>query len=116
MGTFEFRAEAGVKCACCNWETSRLYVRAETEEDASTLLHNTYGCSGCGRLEWEHPNLIGFIGSSRETATPVYSGAVDGACEDFCPRSDALDMGGMCTVCFAEMVAVSGAPLLAPRL
>lgn len=104
--TYEFQAEGGVNCGGCNWEASRLYVRAESREEADRLLHNTYGCSGCGKLEWEHGTLIGFFGPERETAEPKFTKGMDGACEDFSPNSDeAMDGGGLCGECYAGLQA-----------
>jgi len=106
MATFEFQVEGGVKCGGCNWETSRLYVEAASREEADQQLHNLYGCSSCGKLEWEHPSLLGFRGESRETAVPYYSTGVEGACSDFSPISDeAMDGEGMCGECFASYLA-----------
>src|SRR3990170_248266 len=106
MTTFEFQITNGVKCGGCNWETARLYVESTSREEADRLLHMAYGCSGCSKLEWEHPTLLGFRGESRETAEPFYTPGIEGACGDFAPNSDeAMDGAGMCGECFGSYLA-----------
>ena len=106
MATFEFQVVDGVKCGGCNWETSKLYVAAANLEAADALLHNLYGCSGCGKLEWEHPSFLGFRGGGRENAEPYYTTGAEGACSDFSPNSDeAMEGAGMCGECFASYLA-----------
>ncbi len=35
---YEFAVEEGTKCGGCNWETSRMYVLADSKEEAEKCL------------------------------------------------------------------------------
>ncbi len=83
-----------VKCGGCNWETSHLYVLADSEEEAIDLIrrHPCYGCANCDGFSWEHsydfPSLPDCTGW--EESDLRYG-----------------DFAGMCGECLAEFLASS---------
>ena len=84
-----------VKCGGCNWETSHLYVLADSEVEASGLIrrHPCYGCASCDGFSWEHrhdfPNLPDCTGWEE-------------------PDFKSGDFAGMCGECLAEFLTGGG--------
>lgn len=81
-----------VKCGGCNWQTSHLYVLADSEDEAISMIrkHPNYGCANCQGYAWEHQWDF--------PALPDCTGWEE-------PESDLNDIAGMCGECFAEFLA-----------